>query len=262
VLGWRDILDSPEQVRRDWFDTGQIDAIASMYERVLVYGCQDVYDPIAEYRLPPVLAERVTFTGYLLPPPSPPRRPTGADRPTVVCTLGGGKDGQEVAWRFLAAMEHLSPKGWAGVLITGPIMAPADHTALSEAAARQGIACESFVDDLPALLAGADVVVAMGGYNTVSEVLASGTPAVLVPRCVPRREQLIRATALARRRLVRMVLPAEATAKRLSTAVEEQARQDRTELVGRLAESLNTDGLSTAAGVLASVVREPVEATG
>ena len=36
----------------------------------------------------------------------------------------------------------------------------------------------------------------MGGYNTVSEILASGTPALLVPRETPRLEQLIRATAL------------------------------------------------------------------
>lgn len=262
VLGWRDILDSPEQVRRDWGDTGQFDAIGSLYERVMVYGCQDVYDPIAEYGLPPRIADRVAFTGYLLAPASPPRRISRADGPTVLCTLGGGKDGRDVAWRFLAAMEHLGPKGWSGVLVTGPIMAPADHRALSEAAGRQDVHCVSFVPDMPALLAGADVVVTMGGYNTVCEALASGTPAVLVPRVVPRQEQLIRATMLAQRGLVRSVLPDQATGSALSAAIEAQSRQDRAELVARLATSLDTDGLRTAADVLASVARRPVELAG
>jgi predicted glycosyltransferase len=262
VLGWRDILDSPDNVWRDWGQTGQFEAIESMYEHVLVYGCRDVYDPIAEYHLPAAVARRITFTGYLLAPPSPPRRTAAAGGPTVVCTLGGGKDGKEVAWRFLAAMEHLGPKGWNGALVTGPIMAPTDHAVLSEAALRQGTVCVSFVEDLPALLSGADAVVAMGGYNTVCEVLASGTPAVLVPRIVPRREQLIRATKLADRGLVHMVLPDEATGPRLSAAIEQQARQDRSEIRARLAASLNTDGLRNAAAVLASVARQPIEVAG
>jgi predicted glycosyltransferase len=262
VLGWRDILDSPGQVRREWGETGQLDAIGSLYDRVLVYGCQEVYDPIAQYGLPDVVAERVSFTGYLLGAPSPPQRLSDADGPTVVCTLGGGEDGQAVAWGFLAAMEVLRPKGWTGVLVTGPLMAPADRAALGQAAERQGVSCLTFVMDLPALLAGADVVVAMAGYNTVCEVLAAGTPAVLVPRSVPRQEQVIRATVLSERGLVRTLLPSEATGQRLSSTIEEQAGGGRSELVARVTSSLNTNGLSTAANVLAAVVRQPVELAG
>jgi predicted glycosyltransferase len=261
VLGWRDILDGPEHVRRDWGESGQFDAIASMYDRVLVYGCQSVYDPISEYRLPAAVAERITFTGYLLGPPSLPQR-IGDHERTVVCTLGGGKDGKDVAWRFLAAMDHLSSRGWHGVLVTGPLMAPTDQFALAEASARQGVTCMNFVKDLPALLAGADVVMSMAGYNTVCEVLAAGTPAVLVPRVVPRREQLIRATELAQRELVCTVLPSEATGRRLAAAIEAQARQDRVKFVERLETSLDTEGLKTAASVLAGVARRPVELAG
>jgi predicted glycosyltransferase len=36
-------------------------------------------------------------------------------------------------------------------------------------------------------------VIAMGGYNTVSEILSSEKPALIVPRVSPRREQLVRA---------------------------------------------------------------------
>ena len=36
----------------------------------------------------------------------------------------------------------------------------------------------------------------MGGYNTSCEILACGRRALIVPRIIPRREQLIRAQRL------------------------------------------------------------------
>jgi predicted glycosyltransferase len=264
ILGWRDILDSPEQVRREWLDTGQIDAIGDLYDRVLLYGCQEIYDPIVEYGLPAAVAERMCFTGYLLDPslrPSPTERRPARGRKrgrAVVCTLGGGEDGQTLAWGFLAAMEHLRPKGWTGILVTGPLMALGDRAALGQAAERQGVTCRTFVPELPALVAGADVVVAMAGYNTVCEVLAAGTPAVLVPRVDPREEQLLRANVLSERGLARTLVPAEVTGPRLAATIEEQALSGRSEQVARVASSLDIDGLSNASNILAEAVRQPV----
>jgi predicted glycosyltransferase len=36
----------------------------------------------------------------------------------------------------------------------------------------------------------------MGGYNTICEILTQQTPALIIPRETPRKEQLIRATRL------------------------------------------------------------------
>jgi predicted glycosyltransferase len=47
------------------------------------------------------------------------------------------------------------------------------------------------------LLDRARAVVSMGGYNTACEVLDRGLPALMVPRVRPRKEQLVRARALA-----------------------------------------------------------------
>ena len=52
------------------------------------------------------------------------------------------------------------------------------------------------------MLASADLVVSMGGYNTVCEILSQGTPALIIPREVPRKEQLIRAQVLYNHHLV------------------------------------------------------------
>jgi predicted glycosyltransferase len=52
----------------------------------------------------------------------------------------------------------------------------------------------------------------MGGYNSVGSALSFGVPTLIVPRTVPRREQLIRAQRLAALNLVDVMDPSQATA--------------------------------------------------
>jgi predicted glycosyltransferase len=66
------------------------------------------------------------------------------------------------------------------------------------AASRRNLEIHEFVTDPCPLMERADAVIAMGGYNTVCEILASRKPALIVPRVRPRTEQLIRATCFAR----------------------------------------------------------------
>jgi predicted glycosyltransferase len=69
------------------------------------------------------------------------------------------------------------------------------------------------------------LVVAMGGYNTLCEVVAAGRPTIIVPRAHPRQEQHIRAEAFAARGLVEMVPADEATPLRLAETVERVLEQ-------------------------------------
>jgi len=48
----------------------------------------------------------------------------------------------------------------------------------------------------------ADLVISMGGYNTVCEILTQRTPALIIPRESPRQEQLIRAERMRARGLI------------------------------------------------------------
>ncbi len=50
----------------------------------------------------------------------------------------------------------------------------------------------------------------MGGYNTVCEILSFDKPALVVPRIVPREEQLIRASRASELGLFDMLSPEEA----------------------------------------------------
>ena len=60
----------------------------------------------------------------------------------------------------------------------------------------------------------------MAGYNTVSEVLRSGRPALLVPRVRPSREQALRAELLRRAGRAEVLYPHELDAERMRSSLD------------------------------------------
>jgi predicted glycosyltransferase len=89
------------------------------------------------------------------------------------------------------------PAHMRGLIVTGPLMPNEKREALLRMIAhREDMELVEGVCDLVPLLVRADRVVAMAGYNTANEILASGRPALFVPRSTPRTEQLIRARRL------------------------------------------------------------------
>lgn len=207
VLGLRDILDDPTHVRAEWNRAGNVATIRQYYDAVWVYGDESVLDVAREYDLPADVRRRMHYTGYLDQRRRAPARGAapGAATHDVVCLLGGGQDGLPLARAFLQAN---FPAPWEPLLVTGPMMSVAART---EVARLSALAPDKriveFVDDPAALMRDARAVITMGGYNTVCDVLSHGVRALVVPRVVPRTEQLIRASRLAERGLLDMLHP-------------------------------------------------------
>jgi predicted glycosyltransferase len=216
VLGLRDVLDEPAATRREWNDRGTEEAIRDYYDSVWVYGDARVFDLVQEYALSPEVAGKVCYTGYV----ARPKRTTfseidgaelmpflGESERLFLCLVGGGQDGPDLAQTF-AQVDF--PKGTKGVILTGPFM-PVDvlERLYRMTRNRPQLRVIKFVTDPDILLSLADRVVAMGGYNTVCEVLSFEKPALIVPRIRPRQEQLIRARRLKDLGLIDMVHPDE-----------------------------------------------------
>ena len=215
VLGLRDVLDEPAVVRREWASAGNQEAIQDAYDAVWVYGDPAVYDPVREYRWPREMAAKVRFTGYL-----DQRVRLGFSRGNacerlaslglppgrlVLCLVGGGQDGASLTEAFAQAA---LPPDASGVILTGPFMPPEARERLRAlAACRPRLKVIEFLDEPTELLSRVDRVVAMGGYNTVSELLSFGKHALIVPRVSPRREQMIRAERLRDLGLVHLLHP-------------------------------------------------------
>lgn len=206
VLGLRDILDDPEQVRATWSAEGVYRTLEEVYDGVVVYGDPGVFDLADAYGIPAPLAEQVTYCGYVSNPrPVAARRPDalGPDSDYLLGTVGGGGDGVEVLAATAAAARAT---GLQAVLCTGPLMSQTDRDWLSaQTAGLPGVTVVEHLPDLAAVAAGARAVVSRGGYNSLVELTGLGVPTVVVPRVWPRVEQLLRAHAFADRGLVRVV---------------------------------------------------------
>ncbi|HVC62936.1 MAG TPA: glycosyltransferase [Acetobacteraceae bacterium] len=214
VLGLRDILDDPRDVRRIWKQEEIYPLLENAYDHIVVYGCREMFDVAAAYGLSGVVTAKLSFAGYIARPPTAngpdPEAAWRAAAPggtgkRVLVTAGGGGDGHFLFSAYLAALDRLPAGSTNSVIVTGPLMQVDQQDALiAAAAARRDTVVIPATTNLVPLLRGADLTVSMGGYNTTVEILAAGKPAIIVPRAAPRVEQLMRAAMLARMGLVRM----------------------------------------------------------
>jgi len=261
VLGLRDILDEPATVRAEWQPHQLPQAIPEHYDSVLVYGQEELFDPAVEYGFPPELASRTRFCGYVANCPCAPEGSGGASprppepdpaHPLVVATVGGGEDGFELLETFLMAC---GGDGLRTVAVSGPMMAEDQHTHLTGLASDFGVDLYSFVPGLSRWFAAAAAVVCMGGYNTIAQTLEAATPVVCVPRVEPRREQLVRAQAFARRGLLRMVTPNQLSPQRLHREIATALATPRAELRARIQATMQFNGADIAAAHLLALAR-------
>ena len=224
ILGLRDIMDERDTTRRDWQEKGVYDILDKLYTEIWVYGNRDYYDPISEYAIPPGISSKMVFTGYIprrVPSVSQvnkTRKEQGArdDGKLIVVTAGGGGDGYRMMEAYLAMLEKNScGSALTSVLITGPFMPDRKRKKLSKRARKIGARTYYFYRKMERLMAAADVVVSMGGYNTICELLSLGTASIIVPRDTPRREQLIRAEILHHRNLIEYIPWDQCTPERM-----------------------------------------------
>ena len=210
ILGLRDIMDDSASVRKDWKEKKVYKTLEELYTEIWVYGIKDFYDPITEYSIPESVSKKIIFTGYI-PRKIPSKntvkrfrtRLTANGEKLVVVTPGGGGDGYAMMNTFLTMIEaDVSSPQFRSVFITGPFMKEEERNDISERAKKLGIKTWHFYKNMEKVLAAADLVVSMGGYNTVCEVLSQGTVSLIIPRETPRKEQLIRAQVLNNRNMV------------------------------------------------------------
>ena len=130
-------------------------------------------------------------------------------------------------------------------MVTGPQLDAALFHQVAQAAGPRTVVRRSW-PGMSRHIQQAAAVIAMAGYNTVTEILASETPALLVPRETPRLEQFIRASGLKKAGAVDLLrvtdLSAAALEDRLSELLGDQ-EASRRQLTGR--RRLRLDGLAT-----------------
>lgn len=256
VLGMRDIEDEAEVTKREWLERGTHGLLNEVYDRILLYGQRDLFDPIYSYDMSLLAATKLKECGYL-------RRDIVArnsavvrreldlgGKPLVVVTVGGGGDGYEIVKTYLDMISANPHPPYHSLIVTGPLMPRAKRKSLRRTAMDESVTLMEFTPDLTSYLKTADLIVSMAGYNTVCEILSLRKRALLIPRARVRAEQRIRATSLAERGLTRLLLPEELTPDRLASEIGAALKAPRPK------ETLNLDGLQRVSQLIAAMLSE------
>ncbi len=176
------------------------DLVRRYFDLVLVHGDPRLVPFERTFPRAGAIAGKLHYTGYVVEKPSV---AGAADRSNgeVLVSAGGGAVGGPLFKLALAArrLSALKERRWR--FVAGRNLPEADFALLEEAARIDpGIAVDRFRADFASLLAACHVSLSQGGYNTVMELLALRTPAVIVPFADGQEsEQALRATLLAER---------------------------------------------------------------
>lgn len=223
ILNLRDIVDSARHVVPLWRQFGVYEVLEKFYDRIFIYGQPSIFDPLTEYGFPGALRHKARFCGYI-PREADKRsskqlrRRVGArDDKFIVLTVGGGSDGAPIIDNYLRALPLvLKETSVVSAILLGPEIDPQEAQRFRLRAGRPAVQFVDFSDDPLAYIGAADLVVSMAGYNTVSEILALGKRAIVIPRVRPRQEQLIRSRRLHEMGLLNMIHPSNLTPERLA----------------------------------------------
>jgi len=223
VFGMRDIEDTPETTIQQWNADGVQEVLDECFDEIWVYGMESVYDVVREYKLPKRLHKKIVYTGYIGRSACNHRVSAKSSESDVLVTVGGGTDGEQLLRTYFAdAARRVAERGGSSTVGGGPDLprsaADDSRKRLSE------LPNTTWIDASECMschMRQADLVVSMGGYNTLCEIVSYKKPALVVPRVRPRYEQAIRATCWDRLGLLKSLHPSTLTPTQLGAHVEE-----------------------------------------
>ena len=226
-------MDEPALLAPEWQRKNVLPALTGLYDEIWVYGLPQVCNPLADISLPGSVEHKIVYTGYL-------RRTVGAgpvaalgempfQEPYLLVTTGGGGDGEALIDWVIRAYEWDRNTPHPALIVFGPFMQPEIQAEfLRRVAKLPNVHAITFDPGIETLIDRAVGVVAMGGYNTFCEILSFDKPAIIVPRTMPRREQLIRAERAHELGLVKCLVDnGERTAQEMATALRHLPQQGR-----------------------------------
>lgn len=202
-----------------------VDLVRRCFDLVLVHGDPALIPFERSFALAGEIAERIRYTGYVVSPTDADSSVAGAGE--VLVSAGGGAVGRDLLVAALHArpLTQLADRTWR--LISG-ISAPASDAAMISTLADDlgdgRVAIERMRGDFTTLLRNCTVSVSQAGYNTIMEILATRARAVVVPFAGgAETEQMLRASALARRGCFELVAQAALDPRTLAAAIDRAA---------------------------------------
>lgn len=226
LIGLRDIIDAPEVVTEIWAKQGIYDILEKMYDHILIYGTKRVFNPVEAYKFSAALKQKSTFCNYICGGQTEKKDSSSSKgepekRPLVVVSTGGGDGaGETVIGNYLEMLNIFKTEiDFDSTIVTGPFMSKELYCDFLNSSKDLPVTLKKYVSSMPALYRHSDLVVSTGGYNTITDLLCSAKRALIIPRLMHRKEQLMRAERLAELGLLNYLLPDQVTPQSLMEAV-------------------------------------------
>jgi predicted glycosyltransferase len=227
VLTLRGILFDPAATAKDYFDPEPASWIERHYASIHVHTDPAIVRIEKLYDIPPVLRERLYYTGYLADPyPGgrvAAREALGIDSSErfLLASMGGGEGAIEL-WRAISEAAHRQGDAFDRIhFVTGPYLNATSYAEVAELAQRAGARVVRYEPRLEMFAAASDVFLAAAGANMIGEILANRANAILISRQVHESEQRLHAQILRDLGYVRTLDRTEVTADRMSRALSD-----------------------------------------
>ena len=249
IASIRDILQPRSKPERN---RETCDLIEAYYDHVLIHGDENIARLEDSFAKADCIADKLFYSGYICaqtPPDAPVN--TGADE--VLVSAGGSATGLQILRAALAAKSLSACKDLHWRLLVSPAITTADFNLLQDLA-DDGVSVERNRTDFSELIKRARLSISQAGYNTMTDLLNSATPAVVIPYAeADEIEQTLRARALqARGRLIAL--------NQSELGPESLARAMAAALASNAALAVNLNGADNSAAMITKWLNDTEEA--
>jgi predicted glycosyltransferase len=236
----RDILQPRSKPGRNRETCDLIDA---WYDRVLVHGDENIARLEDSFSLSDRIEDKLFYSGYICAQDAY-SAPAGEGKNEVLVSAGGSATGLQILQTALRAkpLSSLNHLHWR--LLVSQAIPAADFNQL-QALAGDDVTVERNRPDFSELIKRAQLSISQAGYNTMTDLLNSDTPAVVIPYAeAEEKEQSLRANALQARGRVIALAQSGLAAASLAEAVNAALTQ-RPELAVNLNGAANSVSMIT-----------------
>ena len=211
VLGLRGILDSFAATNAEFFNPRMVSFIQEHFSAIHVYTDPQIFSLEDYYHTPPEINRMIRYTGYVTRPTVANQAEARAvlhldpDARIIVVSFGGGQGTEQLWAAVIAALTDIRHRFDAAYLVAGPYLEPPAYERIrTQVAAHPTWQWCRMLNPLQTWMKASNLFIGAGGYNTLAEVVTTGTNALIIPRQLNEQEQAMHTARLAELRIVRL----------------------------------------------------------
>ncbi|MBN2881201.1 hypothetical protein JXM83_04055 [Candidatus Woesearchaeota archaeon] len=199
ILIMRDIFQNKEQTLLKWNNSNFVQFINKYYHKILIFGDQNMFDFAKEYDLK-LIKSKMEYVGYLTKNNAV---YSWQKNKNIIITVGSGDNREKIIDNIC---ENINLDNI--IVISGP---SAEKSKIEKLQQKYlNVKFVEYVDDIYSLYNKARLIISLGGYNSMTELMKTNIPVIIIPEItLNEEEQLIRAKLFSDNNIFALLYPDE-----------------------------------------------------